>query len=352
MIRWNGKNWIPAGIKPVIGKRRGAPVPGRPKARWVAGWVGGLGEPADPTACDFTFSPIFPPSPTPSITPTTTVTPTVSVTPTPSITPSVTVTPTPSPSVIPFDADAAAYLAEVVASGGTVDATMSAATNTLFVDLKANGFYNNLYFFPMIGGIANSNGIEATLSTYRIDWYGGWTHNASGSTANGINTYGEIVGLNKQTMPGGYGDNTYGMEVFVKNSNSQGYDMQSDNSDKDLIIAQFDVGTTAYIRRNSGFKTGSNTDALGLYASTQTGTTSGTGKLIKNGSTTIINTPQAGLNIGGNSWLGKGGGAGGVSTDSGYSFLYYSNYMTDSQVSTFAGIINDFQTALGRNTYS
>jgi hypothetical protein len=47
MIRHNGKNWIPAGVKPVLGRRRGAPVNGRPKARWIAGWVGGFGEPSD-----------------------------------------------------------------------------------------------------------------------------------------------------------------------------------------------------------------------------------------------------------------------------------------------------------------
>lgn len=348
MIRWNGKNWIPAGIKPVIGKRRGAPVPGRPKARWVAGWVGGLGEPADPTACDFTFSPIFPPSPTPTNTVTPTITPTVSVTPTPSITPSVTVTPTPSPSVIPFDPDAAAYLAEVVASGGTVDATMSAATNTMFVDLKANGFYSDIIFYPMLGGTAASHAIEATLSNNDITWLGGVTHTASGATGNGSNGYGELVGVNRTTV-GGLGDSSYGMEIQFAPNTSFTYDMMSNSQDREVVIASFG-GTTGYVRRNSGFKTGSNTQLTGLFASTQTGATSGTGKLIVNGSTTILNTTQDDSFTGGNSWLIRG--ASGTYSNRTYSFLFYTRYYTDAEVATFAGIINDFQTALGRNTYS
>jgi hypothetical protein len=135
MIRHNGKNWIPAGVKPVLGRRRGAPVNGRPKARWIAGWVGGFGEPSDPTACDFTFSPIFPPSPTPTSTVTPTVTPTSSITPTPTVTPTATVTPTPSTSVPSGDPDAALLLSDVLAAGGTLDATISAATETLFTEL-------------------------------------------------------------------------------------------------------------------------------------------------------------------------------------------------------------------------
>lgn len=70
MIRWNGKNWIPAGVKPVIGRRRGAPVPGRPNARWIAGWVGGLGEEGPtPTPVTPTPSPSLSPTPTPTPTP-------------------------------------------------------------------------------------------------------------------------------------------------------------------------------------------------------------------------------------------------------------------------------------------
>jgi hypothetical protein len=60
MIRWNGKRYIPAGVKPLMGARRGAPVPGNKKARWVASWVGGVDSvpptPPVPPPCDFDYN--------------------------------------------------------------------------------------------------------------------------------------------------------------------------------------------------------------------------------------------------------------------------------------------------------
>lgn len=59
MIRWNGKRYIPAGLKPVMKSKTGAPVPGQPNARWVAGWVAGLGVPPAPPVpppCDFDYT--------------------------------------------------------------------------------------------------------------------------------------------------------------------------------------------------------------------------------------------------------------------------------------------------------
>lgn len=56
MIRWNGKRYIPAGIKPLVKARSGAPVPGNKQARWVASWVGGekvIPAPPTPPPCDF-----------------------------------------------------------------------------------------------------------------------------------------------------------------------------------------------------------------------------------------------------------------------------------------------------------
>ena len=90
-------------------------------------------------------SPTPTPSVTPTMTPTMTVTPTntqtPTQTPTPTVTPTMTqtptVTPTPTPSGLSFDVDAQAFLQDVTTSGGTLDYTISAATNQLFVDLKS-----------------------------------------------------------------------------------------------------------------------------------------------------------------------------------------------------------------------
>ena len=74
-------------------------------------------------------------TPTPTGTPNPTPTPTITPTNTNSPTPTPTITPTPSPGPA-FDPDAAAYLSAVITAGGTVDSTMSAATNNMFLALK------------------------------------------------------------------------------------------------------------------------------------------------------------------------------------------------------------------------
>ena len=99
-----------------------------------------------------------------------------SPTPTPSVTVTPTMTPTPTPTLPPAgDPDALAYLSDVVAAGGTTDATIDAAVETLFVDLKSAGVYNDLVaFYPLVGGVAASNLINANGNTsydYLVDGF-------------------------------------------------------------------------------------------------------------------------------------------------------------------------------------
>ena len=378
MIRWNGKRYIPAGVKPLIRRRNGAPVPGKPNARWVAGWVGGLGE--EPTP-DITPTPTptttntpsatlpetchieaqngdlliaqngdyidhFPciePSPTPTTTTTNTPTPTI----TSSNTPTPTITPTPStPSV---DPDAAAYLADVVASGGITNPTISAATETLFIDLKSAGLYSKIHFYPFVGGTASSNALyhnRLSGTTYDITWFGGVIHDISGSTANGTNGYGEHS--LQRTIYSNLGDISQGVYVIGDGSNLYGYELRSAGVDNNVLITRY-VNDLAYVRY-SNYITGSNTNGTGLYISTLTGSTAGTVKLIKNGSTTLINsTTNDDDYIAENSQLMRENI--GRSSIRKFNFVVYSTYLTDSEVSTLSTIINTFQTSLGRNTY-
>jgi hypothetical protein len=117
----------------------------------------------------------------------------VPVTPTQTPTQTGTSTPTPTPSAAAFDADAAAYLAEVLLSGGTgITMSVSAATNTLYTTLKSCGVYSKLaVMYPFLGGVANSTAINGlNPATFFIQWFGGLTHNMSGVTGNGTNGYG------------------------------------------------------------------------------------------------------------------------------------------------------------------
>jgi hypothetical protein len=126
------------------------------------------------------------PTPTPTNTPTMTVTPTV--TPTNTLTPTPTFTPTPS-STPTGDADAQAYLAAVVATGGTVTSDITTAVETLFTSLKSAGIYSKLdILMPMVGETKPSMLINAktpTNNTYKWTEYGTTLdYDVSGITGN------------------------------------------------------------------------------------------------------------------------------------------------------------------------
>lgn len=179
------------------------------------------------------------PTPTPSITPS--VTPTMTNTPTNTPTNTGTMTPTPTPSAAAFDADAAIYLDQVLFAGGTLDATMSAATNTMFTDLKLEGIYSKIFcLYPFLGGVANSHAINAVdPSTFFVNWSGGITHNADGVKGNGTNGIGNTQWVqNVQTTA----SNT-SMGYYMVLSGNVAYDMGRQVSGGYLTLNNFQSST-------------------------------------------------------------------------------------------------------------
>jgi hypothetical protein len=165
-------------------------------------------------AAEFIYSTPVTPTPTPTQTMTPTVTPTITVTPTPSITPTLTRTPTPTPSSTVYDTNAATYLSAIISNGGTLNSTISAATNTFFITLKNDSVYNKLtVMHPYVGGTSSSHGLNAlNPATYIGTFYGGWTHNVSGATPNGVNGY-----MRSSPDYSSAGNNRYGCGVYIQN---------------------------------------------------------------------------------------------------------------------------------------
>ena len=197
--------------------------------------------------CDFTYEILVSPTPTPTQTGTPTQTPTSSVTPTQTPTQTGTPTPTPTPSAPSIDPDAAAYLADVVASGGTTNPTIEAAVDTLFTELKNNGLYSKIYaMYPYVGGTASSHSINALLNkTYDITWIGGMTHGISGSTGNGTNAYGD-TGFNPYVEIGSTAGIPSHASIYVGTETDGNYGDFGQRDGSNTLIMAVSYGNSYY----------------------------------------------------------------------------------------------------------
>jgi len=334
-------------------------------------------------ACDITYTLL--PTPTPSNTPTTTptttptVTPTNTLTPTPtltntvtptntptsSVTPTLTKTPTPTPTPSPgpaFDADAAAYLAAVLATGGTVTSPMSAATNILFTSLKSNGLYNNIIaMYPLIGGTQNSESIEAKGNTSKnITWINNWTFNSSGATGQiAVNPNGTRA--NTQLRPSvDWTGSDYPYILYYTNLdtytrvNDPQYDGAAVDGSKtwDTII-RYGSSNTAYLRwGNNSFMTTTNSDNTGCYVFRCDATYR---DIWKNGIRIVQDTspnvsyPTNEIYLGDINTANPSSGT--QPSGRRYSMAIYGKNITEANAATLSTIINTFQTSLGRNIY-
>jgi hypothetical protein len=296
------------------------------------------------------------PTPTPTVTPTNTNTPTPTLTTTPTNTPTLTQTPTPSPGPA-FDPDAAAYLAAVIVAGGTVNSTISGATNNMFLALKSNSLYSKMKaFYPVLGGIASSNKINGNLNTsFDLTFNGAFTHSYSGFNATTSSSYAATNYLPLTQHPSG----NMTMGCFV-NTNP-------DVNDK-YIMAVYETGAKAigwgYALTNAeGYFTQYGSSLLILNG----GTPNQKGFMHIGGDATTRYFSQNLTGVDTNVSLARNGSGlpnleiylsnlnfigAPYSTQTGrVAFAYMSDYLTTAETTTLSSIINAFQTSLGRNYF-
>ena len=110
---------------------------------------------------------------------------------------------------------------------GITDANISKAINNLVLDLKDSGVWDECdAIYPFVGGDATAHSYNLKdTSTYQISWSGTVTHNSNGITGNGSNGYGN-TGWNQTTA----GRNTDGhISIYSRtNYNSGGGVLMSD----------------------------------------------------------------------------------------------------------------------------
>ena len=270
--------------------------------------------------------------------------------------PSPTPTPAPTPSPILLDPDAEAFLEDVVAAGGTVDSTMSGATDTFYKALKTNNIWSKMIlFYPLIGGTAAAHsiqGIRSSGTTYDLTMVGGMTHGVSGATGNGTNS-GMRTRYLANNLP-----TTRGQGMYIVNGTARAqYQMGGGNGTYNMQIISYGTGS-GYIGFGS-FKTYNPTTVGDRLSGNIVATINGSNQVnaYKNGTQVITNS--TGSNVRGSlelsllcdNRLTSPSFSTTESADSTMAFAWYSELLTDSEMRTLSQLINTYQTSLGRNIH-
>ena len=287
-------------------------------------------------------------------------------TPAPSPTPTPTMTLTPTPTSSGFDPDAAAYLSDVLTAGGSLDATISGATDTLFKDLKSNGLYTKLdVLYLMLGETSSSTALNAirTNSSFDITWnnvgdltfdYSGVTNTGSGygntnynpsietsPTDNSIGYYlvgGNIGGGNGEVFPVGSYDGTY-LHTQYQNSGAQVIGIYGYDTSRVEAARTFTNWSGSYIGTYDNTPTKSTyKDASGGDSQIVSGSTTGSAGLPNQPHYVMV------LNVNGSPYSGQ-------YYNGRVQSVFCGDYLTPSEVNTIDGLINTFHTTLGRNIY-
>jgi len=252
------------------------------------------------------------------------------------------------------DPDAQAYIDALDAAGYTVSGAEETAINTFVLDLKADGIWTkSKAIYPFIGGTAathkfNLKDPRDLDAAFRLTFFGGWVHSATGSKPNGVNGYanthynpsvemtlhdGSLSFYSRTETPNN------GDQAFIANESNLRFVQCSPNLDP--------VGNTfrATLGGGAGVIT-SNTDARGFYVVSRTSSTSL--KAYKNASISGTNTnpgtytlPNADLLIGANN------------ASVNWSILECAlasvgDGLTDSEVTNYYTAVQALQTALNR----
>jgi len=287
------------------------------------------------------------PTPTTSPTNTPSITPTRSATPTPTPT----FTPTPSTTPINYDADAASYLGRILQSGGTLNSTISAATNTLFITLKNDGVYSKLdVMYPMLGATSGSCSINAIGTGNTMTWAGtGWTFSTSGaSSTGGSNTYGNTNFAVSANSLGDMSMSVYMLNNLVITGSGRNYIGAASSTPRYFVIGQDGTPKEFYGVNTAGTSTANSPQPQGWYGISTTGTTSGA--LYRNGSLVNSAATSTQSTIGQTIYLGamNSNGTAIQNYQNVYAFAHIGNGLTAAEMSSLYTAVQTFNTSLSR----
>jgi hypothetical protein len=265
------------------------------------------------------------------------------------------------------DPDAQAF----ITAAGITDSTQQSAINTLVVSLKSNGLWVKMdAIYPFIGGTAsthkwNLKDPRDLNEAFRLQFFGGVTHNSTGVTFNGTNAYSntffipsiqiqstEYTSLSLYSRTNSI-TSTIRVDMAVNQFNNNGvtgaFQLSSGyNSSVQLCFIQCDL-PNAYTYSHFAAQ-GTNTNTTGFYCGRMDASTTA---IYKNGNLIAANTgakqstrssPNTSMFIGADRYNGNPRRY----TNKNLAFAHIGKSMTDGDMSNLYTIVQAYQTTLNR----
>ena len=239
------------------------------------------------------------------------------------------------------------------AATGIADTTILNALNTFDTGLISNGLDTKMKaLYPFVGGTSNThryNFMDARDldAAFRITWFGGITHNASGVTGNGTNGYGNTNLIPSTTLS----QNNVSIGVNISsNYNGVAVDFGSAENGlaKALVLQAREAGTLYYQVNASVNSFVANASSIGLWTLSRLSSTSST--IYKNGSSFNSNSAASTGLSSFSLCLFAVNQANNIYYPSPrtQNFAFISNGLNSTEVTSLSTLITAFGTSLGR----
>lgn len=246
-------------------------------------------------------------------------------------------------SISGVDADAQAF----ITAAGITDATQKSAINTLVVQLKSYSLWTKMQaIYPIVGGTATTHkyNLKNPLDTdaaFRLTFTGSWTHASTGmkpSSAYADTHFSpsDVVSIDSSHMS------------FYSRTNSNGTEVEMGVAQDTLLEAR--TSGTSYMRmfQNSVNTTYSDSDSLGHYVTTRTGSTALAA--YKNGVSKATGTTGSSTASSASYYIGAWNYAGpAYSSTKECAFASIGTGLSSTNAADLYTIVQAYQTTLSRN---
>jgi hypothetical protein len=252
--------------------------------------------------------------------------------------------------LFPIDADAQAF----ITAAGITDNTQQNAINILVTSMKDYGIWGKMdAVYPFVGGTAFSHKFNLknpadTNAAFRLNFLGGWTHNANGVTPNGTNGYAEtFYNLSTNALLNDISNGVYCRTNSIVNSVSYGGENSSFVGSV-LLLKAADNNTYYSVNDNLGLGAANIiSDTRGFFINNRIPT----GKQIVRNITQagVINSAATSL-VNFNIVFGANNRGGLIQNycDRNYSFFFLGKTLINTEIGVFAQIVQLYQRILGR----